>query len=460
MDLSKLAPGSHVHVLGICGTGVGAVALLLKELGFFVSGTDKAFYPPMKEVVESAADKLYKGYSPANLEQLPDYVIVGNAIREDNPEMVRVRELGLNYCSMPDALGALLIGDCETSVVVAGTHGKTTTTAAIAHYLTAAKRDPGFFVGGVPKTLDTQIRKGAGEVVVLEGDEYDSAYFAKWAKFQSYRPDIFVVTSLEFDHADIYQSLDEIEEQFDLAISKMKPDGKLLICSDYPRLDAWKEKYELEVITFGDKEGSDYQITSREYHDGMQVVEGKNFSFSTKLGGAYNAKNMLATYIVGKLVGVDQVENLTTFTGVKRRQEVLVETEQLVLIEDFAHHPTAVKEAIAGLKERYPERKVISVFEPRSNTSRRSIFQDEYNEALSLADRSYIKKPLPLGYSKFGEDEESLDVNLLPGTVFEEKEEVLSLVKEFLGNSKAVVVLMSNGDFDGLPGYFSEMLQQ
>ena len=231
-------PGAHVHFIGICGSGMAQAAVLMKDLGYKVTGSDKAFYPPMGDVVKATAEQIYEGYSAGNLNGKPDLVVIGNNISPNNPEAESVFAQGLSYCSMPELFAAFLIGKrdfCPTSIVVSGTHGKTTTSCAIATFFDVAGFRPGYFVGGVPLNLPSGIRKVntniplSKRVVVLEGDEYDSAFFAKWAKFHSYRPDILVVTSLEFDHADIYDSIEEIELEFDRVARKVPASGTILI---------------------------------------------------------------------------------------------------------------------------------------------------------------------------------------------------------------------------------------
>jgi UDP-N-acetylmuramate: L-alanyl-gamma-D-glutamyl-meso-diaminopimelate ligase len=252
-----LAKGSHIHLSGICGTGMGSVAALLKQLGFRISGSDKAFYPPMGGVVKALTSEIYEGYRPENLTTTPALVVIGNNLSADNPEVKEVIARGIPFASMPEVIGALLIGTREqvpTSIVVTGTHGKTTTTAAIATLLDKAGRSPGFMIGGVPLDLPSQVRPGVREVVI-EGDEYDSAFFAKWPKFLSYRPDILVITSLEFDHADIYENIEEIEREFTRLISLVPSSGKIFVSTDSPALlkliPIWREQAKAELISYG-----------------------------------------------------------------------------------------------------------------------------------------------------------------------------------------------------------------
>lgn len=487
--VASLPPGSHVHISGICGTGTSAVLSLLKQLGFRVSGSDKAFYPPMGPLVKRLADKVYIGYGAENLEETPDLVVIGNALSSDNPEVLEVFEQGIPFASMPEVFSALLIGsreDCPTSVVVSGTHGKTTTSAALATILEEAGRHPGYFIGGVPNELPSGIRPVSKELllanraVVLEGDEYDSAFFAKYSKFHNYRPDIAIVTSLEFDHADIYTSLEEIELEFTRFVRRIPSDGLILVCDQGESLaaltKAWEEDKSITagIERYGLEETSEYRLLSRDpwqYQDIPEKHVGQQLRFSllgteveakTMLSGQHNALNLLACAAVARRLGVGDQElarGIREFTGVQRRQQTLLELAGITVLEDFAHHPSAVATTLQGLKESYPKKRLVAVFEPRSNTSRRGYFQNEYGRSFQAADLSIIKEVQDAGsYSGTNDEIVALDVEKVKkdieatGGKAKSFAEVEGIRKFLLGELRSgdLVVLMSNGDFDGL----------
>lgn len=481
-QLKQLKPGARVHVAGVCGTGTSAVALLLKEQGFFVSGSDKAFYPPMDAIVRKHCDRLYEEFSAAHITADLDLVVIGNALGASNPEVQQTLALGLQYCSMPDVFEAFLIGSrdfCPTSVVVAGTHGKTTTTALTSWLFESAGRLPGYFLGGIPENFSTHIRPVSTtiplekRVVVLEGDEYDSAYFAKWPKFHSYRPDIFLVTSLEFDHADIYQSVDDIRMQFREALLGMADGAVALFWTGAQQLQLLaKELRELgfknKIYFYGATNEADFKLVSRNVlpEVGQQLtlnLQGQHCEFQIPASGEHNALNALAAAAIGQLSGLSAEQMgqaFKSFSGVKRRQQQLFKSDKLLLLEDFAHHPTAVKTTLQGLKEQYPNRRLVAVFEPRSNTSRRNFFQQSYADSFAPADVAILQAVADANvYSAFGENSEVLRVDIIVDEIAKTGKEaflcddadailkLLQLVMQF-GD---VVVLMSNGAFGGLP---------
>jgi UDP-N-acetylmuramate: L-alanyl-gamma-D-glutamyl-meso-diaminopimelate ligase len=489
--LRTLKPGCHVHISGICGTGTSAVLSLLKQLGLKVTGSDKAFYPPMGEYVKNLADKVYQGYSEQNLEPRPDLVVIGNSLSRGNVEVEFVLEQGIPYASMPEVFQAFLIGsrdECPTSVVVIGTHGKTTTTALIVSMLVSAGISPGYFVGGIPVGFSSNIRivdkskDVKNRIVVLEGDEYDSAFFAKCPKFHFYRPDILVITSLEFDHADIYESVEQIEAEFIDISCKVPKSGTILVCDQGERLKKFAKalsvnpKVLAKVKCYGQEKESDFSILSRAIikkqdtpiQEVMAKIEGEEYTLSSILLGMHGALNMLAAASVGStlshlLTKANIQAGISQFKGVLRRQEIVGDINGVLVMEDFAHHPSAVATTISGLKESYPDKRIMAVFEPRSNTSRRSFFQKEYVKSFRDAQIVYILEVLDAsGYQKTSSKVIPLDV---PGLVKEIRrhenvqvaksfKNVQDLKQELLANVRQgdLVVIMSNGDFGGLVG--------
>lgn len=486
--VAALPRGAHIHVSGACGTGMASVLQLLKALGYHVTGSDKAFYPPMGDVVRKVADKVYEGYSEKNLVPHPALVVIGNSLSRGNPEVEYVLEQSLPFASMPEVFSALLIGDrehCPMSIVVTGTHGKTTTTAAVAKLFDSAGRKPGYFIGGVPKNLPGSIRAvdtsvpTEQRVVALEGDEYDSAFFAKYSKFHSYRPDIAIITSIEFDHADIYSSLAEIEIEFTRLVARVPKSGAILAADDSETLDrlipAWAPSIQAPVYRYGSKPSSAFRLLSRTPLGGAGQelalsLRGAELTARTSLSGPHNALNLLAAAAAGSLNGLSLDEiarGVSAFEGVLRRQHVVLDRDGITVLEDFAHHPTAVETTLRGLRELYPARRIVAVFEPRSNTSRRGFFQEAYAKSFDSADSVIIQNIVDSGgYWGTSEKREALSVPRLVSEIgqrgphavcFETVPEIL----DYLGTETKpgdVIVLMSNGDFGGLPKSLPERL--
>jgi UDP-N-acetylmuramate: L-alanyl-gamma-D-glutamyl-meso-diaminopimelate ligase len=382
-----------VHMIAVCGTGMGALALLFRERGVEVSGSDVQAYPPMGDLLRRAGVSLSLGYGPENLPDDVDYVVVGNAVSRDNPEVEALLARGLPYGSFPETLAHFFLAS-RYPIVVTGTHGKTTSTSLLAWLLECSGNSPGFLVGGEPKNFGSSSRLGQGEYFVVEGDEYDSAFFDKGPKFLHYRPRAALFTSLEFDHADIYPDLASIREQFVRFVDLLPADGLVMVCEEYPDAVDIAGRAACRVETYGYGKGADWVGVLREGKDGsttMEVSHGDQpkGTFSLPLPGRHNGLNLLGSLALLSHLGV-RIDGLTrcveTFAGIRRRQEVAGETRGVLLIDDFAHHPTAVRETVAAVRSRYPGRRVLTVFEPRTNTSRRNLFQGEYAEAFALAD--------------------------------------------------------------------------
>jgi UDP-N-acetylmuramate: L-alanyl-gamma-D-glutamyl-meso-diaminopimelate ligase len=376
---------------------MASLAGLLKDQGYRVTGSDQNVYPPMSTYLAQAGIDVQNGFNAQHLADRPDLVIIGNAVSRGNPEAEAVLDGKIPYLSFPQALGKFLIG-ARQSIVVTGTHGKTTTTALAAWVLKRAGLNPGFFVGGVPLNFGSGWDPGESDHVVLEGDEYDSAFFDKGPKFLHYRPQSVILTSVEFDHADIYRDLDHLKEAF-RALARLIPvSGMLVACYDYPAAREVVNAGSCRVVSYGDDENCDWTVRTvrtegrRSYFDPCfrKVSEGK-----VELGaiGRHNVKNALGVYVLARELGMDRsklLEGFASFSGVKRRQEFKGENRGVLVIDDFAHHPTAVAETIKAVKDAFTGRRVWAVFEPRSNTSRRNIFEREFALSLSLADRVVV----------------------------------------------------------------------
>jgi UDP-N-acetylmuramate: L-alanyl-gamma-D-glutamyl-meso-diaminopimelate ligase len=402
------AAARRIHLVGVAGTGMGAFAGMLKAAGHEVSGSDQNVYPPMSDMLRAWAIPVLTPYDPANLDVVkPDLVVIGNVIRRANPEATEVRARRLPQMSFPAALGAFFLRE-RHSVVVAGTHGKTTTTALLGHVLAAAGRDPSFLVGGVARNYDASFRLGTGPHFVVEGDEYDTAYFDKGPKFLHYRPRTAILTSVEFDHADIFRDLAHYEAAFERFVRLLPPDGCLAVSAAYPNALRIAGVAAARVVTYGlgwagGALGLDYSTCDLAYGPEaarFAVVErGRTLGVATLPGGgAQNVENALGVVAAARALGLEFGEiarGLATFAGVRRRQEVRGEAGGVLVVDDFAHHPTAVRLTIAGIRARFPGRRLWAVFEPRSNTSRRRLHQDEYVSALAGAPCVALKVPEP-----------------------------------------------------------------
>lgn len=441
---------------------MGAFAGLLKKSGFDVRGSDQNIYSPMKEKLADWEIPVLTPYAKANLADKPDLVIVGNAISQNNEEAQAVMELGLQYRSFPAALGELFL-ETNRSVVVSGTHGKTTCSALLAHTLRHNHIDSGFLIGGIPNNFDESFGcpKNAGALFVVEGDEYDTAFFDKGPKFLHYRPHLLLCTSLEYDHADIYASVDQIIERFAQLMSLLKPDGVLVMQSDSLHLRTALSKANLQgkLVTYG--VSGDYTCSnSSETADGIAFdvmyhneLRGR---VSLELSGKHNIQNALGCYAILTNAGLthEQIANgFASFAGVKRRMEVKGRVGELVVIDDFAHHPTAVDTTLHGARKRYPDQPIWALFEPRSASSCRAVFQDDYARSFQHADRVMIAPPgrnldekIALDVKRLAKDVSSL------GKVAQAFDSIDSMVeavrKEAPAN--AIILCMSNGAFGNI----------
>jgi UDP-N-acetylmuramate: L-alanyl-gamma-D-glutamyl-meso-diaminopimelate ligase len=460
--MNALPIGSHVHLIAVCGVGMASLAGLLKSRGYRVTGSDQNVYPPMSTYLAEIGIDVLSGYRAEHLVARPDLVVIGNAISRGNPEAEAVMQQNLSYISFPQALGEFLIGP-RRSLVIAGTHGKTTTSALAAWVLTAAGLNPGFFVGGVPLNFGSGWRVGAGGHVVLEGDEYDTAFFDKGPKFLHYRPTDVILTSVEFDHADIYRDLDHVKSAFGRLIDIIPADGSLVVCSDYPNALAVAKSVRCRCVSYGDD--GEWSAADVHFRDGRSFftprykgqVEGE---IEAALIGRHNVKNALAVYAMGRSLGIEHdrlLEGFRSFKGVKRRQEVRGERRGVLVIDDFAHHPTAVRETIDAVRAAYGGRRLWAIFEPRSNTSKRNIFEKEFAAALARADRVVVAgvfqpEKIPEG-ERLSVENLVGEANRLSGeqraVVIEGAAAIAAYVAK---NASAgdVLLVMSNGGFDGV----------
>jgi UDP-N-acetylmuramate: L-alanyl-gamma-D-glutamyl-meso-diaminopimelate ligase len=463
----------HVHLIGVGGTGMGAFAGLLKQKGLDVTGSDTALYPPMSDKLKEWGIPVFEGYKRENLHargKPPDLIIVGNVIRKDNAEATAAREENLNQASFPQALGELFLVD-RPSVVVAGTHGKTTTTAMTAHALHEAGLNPGMLVGGIPRGFGESFRLGGtGAPFVVEGDEYDTAYWDKGPKFLHYKPNVLIITSIEYDHADIYPDVEAIERRF-AEVTALVPQGGRVVAwagSDRVKRVAKAAAAKGIPVTLYGGDGELLATHVEETASGVTFTVGRGGMEETRvalqLSGRHNVDNALAAYSVLRHFHVsapDAARALSTFTGVKRRLEEVGEKKGVLVLDDFAHHPTAVKVTVEAALNRYAARlkqrnaRLWSVFEPRSATSCRKVFQKDYVNAFVGSHRVVVAEP---GRKGTIPDAELFDVSQLVADM-----RTLGLDAAVWPNADAiakqlaqeardgdVVLIMSNGSFGGV----------
>lgn len=451
----------HFHLLGICGTGMTALASLLTEAGYRVTGSDQNVYPPMSTHLERLGVTIFEGYRPEHLDTRPDVVVVGNVIRKDNREAQEVIKRGIPYLSMPQVLSEFFLAT-RTPVVIAGTHGKTTLSTLAAWLIDAAGGQPGFFIGGIGRNFNTGARIGHGPFFVVEGDEYDTAFFDKGPKFVHYRPRIVLLTSIEFDHADIYRNVDHLMESFTKLIRTIPPDGLLIACTDYETVRTVMQKASCKTVSYGLKK-ADYtpKAATADERGTTFTLSGPHGSvrFRSPLYGQHNLQNVVAAtaFLMESGISPDKIqEGLNSFLGIARRQEVVGEANSITVIDDFAHHPTAVQQTIAAVRTRYPGRRVWAIFEPRSNTSRRNIFQSEFVNAFKGANHTIIAgihqpEKIPaaerLDTMRLSDDlrREGVDAHCIP-----DAERIVEFVLHKIKKND-VILVMSNGSFGGLP---------
>jgi UDP-N-acetylmuramate: L-alanyl-gamma-D-glutamyl-meso-diaminopimelate ligase len=452
---------NRIHLIGICGTAMGTLAAMLKARGHDVRGSDHHVYPPMSDFLRQQGITLLDGYDPKHISGDLDLVVIGNAISRGNPELEEVLDRKIRYCSLPEAIRDHFLWGAR-SVVIAGTHGKTTTTSLAGWLLTHGGADPSVLIGGIAENFEGSYRLGGGREFVIEGDEYDSAFFDKTAKFLKYLPDIAVVNNIEFDHADIYPDLDSIRLAFRRFVSLVPRRGLLLLGADNDDALALREGAHCRVETFGLSDGATWQA-----HD-LRVGEmSTRFSlrregtpvgsFDVPMLGAYNVRNAVAAIAVGVALGLDSdtlAEGLRKFRGVRRRMQHRGTAAGVMVYDDFAHHPTAIEETLAGVRSAYPSRRIWAIFEPRSATSCRRIFQADFARALGGADRvilpAVFRSTLPeeqrLSAESIVDDlkRTGVEADYIPQT-----DDIVRTVARH-ARSGDLVIVMSNGGFDNI----------
>ncbi len=450
-----------IHLMGICGTGMAALAGMLKQSGYNVTGSDKHVYPPMSDFLRAIGITPFEGYKIDNLAHRPDLVIVGNVITRKNPEAIALAGTDIPYLSFPQALAQFFIRS-HTSLVVSGTHGKTTTCSMLASALYHAGLDPSFMIGGIVSEFNSNNRIGKGPYFVSEGDEYDTAFFDKASKFLHYRPQVAIITSIEFDHADIFDDISQIKASFAKFINLLPQDGLIVAHNDDDTVAELTAKAPCRVEGYGFDSHNDWVIKKAESSGNLSRFtvdyRGEAHQVSIPLTGKHNCLNALAVTAVLHHLGrslPDIQACLLKFGGVKRRQEIRGVVDGITVIDDFAHHPTAVKETLWGMKTAHPDKRLVTVFEPRTNSSRRSVFQKAYADAFGDADLVILREPIPLenvdpadhfSSARLATD---LQAHNTKAWSFKTTEEILNHLEKIL-ESGDIVAILSNGGFDNI----------
>lgn len=456
-------PALHIHLIAVGGTGMAPLACLLQGEGHFLTGSDGPLYPPMSTLLAEAGIEPFVGFSPAHLSPPPDLVIVGNAVPRSNPEAVETERLGLARLSMPEALARFFLADRQP-LVVAGTHGKTTTSSMAAWVYSACGADPGFLVGGVPVDLGTSFRRGGGARFVVEGDEYNAAYFDRGAKFLHYRPETLLLSSVEHDHVDLYPTHAALLEAYARLVALVPERGVVIACADSPGVREIVTGARAPVLLYGESADADVRLAAPLEHDErgtrFRVVERGGGEHEVRLGvwGEHNAVNALAVWAAARRDGLAPTaiaRAFASFHGVKRRQEVVAHAGGVEVLDDFAHHPTAVDKTLESLRARFGARRLVVCFEPRSLSAGRAAFHAGYRAAFRWADRVHLA---PLYHRDRLAPDERLDLEALAveltaagvETTLAGSTDALAerVIAELAPGD--VVVTMSSGSFGGL----------
>jgi UDP-N-acetylmuramate: L-alanyl-gamma-D-glutamyl-meso-diaminopimelate ligase len=460
--ITSMTKPRHIHLIGICGTAMASLAGMLQERGFRVTGSDAAAYPPMSTFLETLGIPVAQPFAESNLDPRPDLVVVGNALSRGNVELERVLDERIPFCSLPQILhDEFLVG--KEVLVVAGTHGKTTTTSMLAWIFETAGLQPSFLIGGIAENFGRSFGLGDGKHFILEGDEYDTAFFDKGPKFLHYFPDSVILTSVEFDHADIYKDLDAVETAFKRLVNLVPRRGRSVAFDSGESIDRCLQKAFCPVEHYGSSVCAGWRIVNlklEEERTSWSVLrEGKPWAdFEFPLGGEYNVWNATAAAALAANYKIPKdviAKALQTFRSVKRRLEVKAEINGITIIDDFAHHPTAIEQTIHALRARYPQSRLWVVLEPRSNTMRRNVLQDALARSLSLADQVVIAA---IFKSEAIPEPERLDLNRVIGDIQQRGKQVRILADaDAIVNMIApelrerdVVAILSNGGFGGI----------
>jgi len=473
----------HIHLIGICGTAMASLAGMLKQRGFLVSGSDAAAYPPMSDLLAELGIPVAQPFDAGNLEPPPDMVVVGNAISRGNCELEHVLDRRIPFCSLPQLLQDEFLRGKEV-LVVAGTHGKTTTTSMLAWIFHSAGLDPSFLIGGIAENFGSSFHLGQGKYFILEGDEYDTAFFDKGPKFLHYFPDTVILTSVEFDHADIYKDLDAVETAFKRLVNLIPGRGKIVAfdgamgdAAESPSLERCLSKVFCPVERYGAGSRADWRIANLKLEAGKTswsvLHKGTHWAdFEFPLAGEYNVWNATAAAALAAGYGIaieDIAKALKSFKSVKRRLEVKAEVNGIIIIDDFAHHPTAIAGTLKALRARYAGTRLWAILEPRSNTLRRRVLQAELARSLALADEVVVagvfrSEAVPAN-ERLESPELAADVQKhgVRARLIADADKIVQTVAPEMRHGD-VVAILSNGGFGGiyekLPARLRELAAQ
>jgi UDP-N-acetylmuramate: L-alanyl-gamma-D-glutamyl-meso-diaminopimelate ligase len=446
-----------VHFAGICGTAMGSLAAALRDRGVKVTGSDDNVYPPMSTFLEGKGITISKGFHPDNIPSDADFVVIGNAMTRGNPEVEAVLNRKLLYYSMPEALKIFFLRG-RHNLVVTGTHGKTTTTSLLAWIFESAGLAPSWLIGGIPNNLGQGCRLGDSKYFILEGDEYDTAFFDKRSKFVHYLPELLIVNNIEFDHADIFRDLEDVMTSFRRLVQIVPSEGMVLLNADDPNCRALAEKCPAPMLEVGFSPNAGNHI--RDVHYGRESSSFTLFGekFEIPMIGEFNVRNAAMAVSAAHFYNVPFVDirqALQTFTGIRRRQEVRGEAGGVTVIDDFGHHPTAIAQTLEGLRVKYPEAKLWAVFEPRSNTTRRAVFQDLLPRAFAGADGVVLAQVARMDQlppnERLNPEKVVSDLRSAGKQAFYEPDtsSIIDRVSGLAGQGD-VIVVFSNGGFDNI----------
>ncbi len=471
-----------LYFMGIGGTGMAAVAGLCKAAGYNICGSDQGVYPPMSTMLDELEIPYHQGYDKANLEsEKPDTIVVANALSRGNEEVEYMLDRNLSYTSFPKLMGEHFLSK-KTSIVVCGTHGKTTTSSLMSYFLHKLDEDPSFLIGGIPKDFPRSFQLGSGKHFVIEGDEYDTAFFDKKSKFLHYHPDYLIFNNLEYDHADIFKDLESIEVLFEELIKMIEDKSKIIANASDSGVVNLLKKMDLEdqVTWFGIGESNPVNTSGKilPIHDSNQLSGHFHYGdqapilVKTDLTGQHNLSNLAATLTTLHKMSEDGclkfplnseklLDASLSFKGVARRMDELVFNKKVSVFEDFAHHPTSVKLVIQGFRALHPEKRVLVAFEPRNATSRRNTFEEQYSQSLSEGDRVYIGAcPVDTRIDK----NERMDTNRLAKKIgtkaqaFHNNDDLLIALKQEAAEGDAII-FMSSGSFSGIQYAFADFIK-
>ena len=445
------------HFLGICGSAMGAVAAMLRDQGYTVTGSDEHVYPPMSTFLEEKGIRLKSGYHPENLPDENVVLVVGNTIKRGNPELEAALEAKRYYLSLPETLKNYFLRGTH-NLVVTGTHGKTTTTSLLAWIFEHAGRQPSYFIGGLPKNLPQGCTKQDGPYWILEGDEYDTAFFDKRSKFLHYLPELVIINNLEFDHADIFDNLAAIQKTFSHLVRIVPRNGMVLVNADEPNALAVVHDSPAPILEVGFSENAAVRILDVRASGRAQTFRLFDTEFTLHMSGLFNVRNAAMAIAAAHFYQIPLpqiVDAVAKFEGVKRRQEIRGSVGGVTVIDDFGHHPTAMRETLLGLRQQFAGQRIWALFEPRSNTTRRSVFQKTLPAALAVADGVFVAEVAALEQIPAAErlhpEQVVADINAagVPAYYEPDADAIVARLHPMLKEGD-VVVVFSNGGFGGI----------